>query len=336
MSPAEFARSRRSVAVMAFVAYLTMNTIAAAQAPAIAVSQTNVVPGTSVTVTVDGVAGQNYAIIGSLVGFGGTYAGQALSVGADYVVVFQGVLDANGRAVAPFTPPFLGSVIDRVYIQAATSPSPNFQPTALSAGVVLRNNDLVSGLTGAVGPAGPTGPAGATGLAGPAGSAGPAGIAGPVGAIGATGAVGPTGPVGAPSTVPGPQGPIGPPGPIGPIGPIGPTGPTGPTGGIGPIGPAGPAGTAALFGTNTSLAQASLGRDCTIGEVILSAGSRGVGLPADGRSLAITTNAALFSLLGTTYGGNGTTTFTLPDLRAAAPNGLTYTICASGIYPSTP
>src|SRR6478672_11681369 len=34
-----------------------------------------------------------------------------------------------------------------------------------------------------------------------------------------------------------------------------------------------------------------------------------------GQTLAISTNAALFSLLGITYGGNGTTTFQLPDLR---------------------
>lgn len=35
----------------------------------------------------------------------------------------------------------------------------------------------------------------------------------------------------------------------------------------------------------------------------------------NGQILAISTNAALFSLLGTTYGGNGTSTFQLPDLR---------------------
>lgn len=35
----------------------------------------------------------------------------------------------------------------------------------------------------------------------------------------------------------------------------------------------------------------------------------------DGQSLAIAQNAALFSLLGTRYGGNGTTEFNLPDLR---------------------
>jgi len=35
----------------------------------------------------------------------------------------------------------------------------------------------------------------------------------------------------------------------------------------------------------------------------------------DGQLLSIAENTALFSLLGTTYGGNGTSTFALPDLR---------------------
>lgn len=35
----------------------------------------------------------------------------------------------------------------------------------------------------------------------------------------------------------------------------------------------------------------------------------------DGQSLLISKNALLFKLLGTTYGGNGTTTFNLPDMR---------------------
>ncbi|MCB1863769.1 MAG: phage tail protein, partial [Gammaproteobacteria bacterium] len=35
----------------------------------------------------------------------------------------------------------------------------------------------------------------------------------------------------------------------------------------------------------------------------------------DGSLLAISQNTALFSLLGTTYGGDGRTTFALPDLR---------------------
>jgi len=35
----------------------------------------------------------------------------------------------------------------------------------------------------------------------------------------------------------------------------------------------------------------------------------------DGSLLAISQNSALFAILGTTYGGNGTQTFALPDLR---------------------
>lgn len=39
----------------------------------------------------------------------------------------------------------------------------------------------------------------------------------------------------------------------------------------------------------------------------------------NGQLLAISQNQALFSLLGTTYGGDGRTTFALPDLRGRAP-----------------
>jgi len=39
----------------------------------------------------------------------------------------------------------------------------------------------------------------------------------------------------------------------------------------------------------------------------------------DGQILAISQNTALFSLLGTTYGGDGKTTFALPDLRGRVP-----------------
>ncbi|MDB6071450.1 MAG: Tail Collar domain protein, partial [Verrucomicrobiales bacterium] len=39
----------------------------------------------------------------------------------------------------------------------------------------------------------------------------------------------------------------------------------------------------------------------------------------DGSILSIAQNTALFSLLGTTYGGNGQTTFALPDLRGRVP-----------------
>ena len=39
----------------------------------------------------------------------------------------------------------------------------------------------------------------------------------------------------------------------------------------------------------------------------------------NGQFLPINQNQALFSLLGTTYGGNGQTTFALPDLRGRTP-----------------
>lgn len=85
-----------------------------------------------------------------------------------------------------------------------------------------------------------------------------------------------------------------------------------------------------------------------------------------GQTLSIAQNTALFSLLGTTYGGDGTTTFKLPDLRGHVPVGvgqgtglpnvilgetsnqtaqgtdgvpqlgLNYIICLYGIYPSRP
>jgi len=41
----------------------------------------------------------------------------------------------------------------------------------------------------------------------------------------------------------------------------------------------------------------------------------------EGQLLPINQNQALFSLLGTTYGGNGQTTFALPDLRGRVPIG---------------
>ena len=44
-------------------------------------------------------------------------------------------------------------------------------------------------------------------------------------------------------------------------------------------------------------------------------------MPLDGRLLPINQYTALFSLLGTTYGGNGFSNFALPDLRGRVPMG---------------
>jgi microcystin-dependent protein len=59
------------------------------------------------------------------------------------------------------------------------------------------------------------------------------------------------------------------------------------------------------------------GAEPFIGEISMFAGNfapRGWAL-CNGQLLPIAQNSALFSLLGTTYGGDGRTTFALPDLR---------------------
>ena len=75
-----------------------------------------------------------------------------------------------------------------------------------------------------------------------------------------------------------------------------------------------------------------MAQDPMIGEIRMFAGNfapRGWAF-CDGQLLAISSNAALFSILGTTYGGDGRTTFGLPDLRGRFPMhegsgpGLTY------------
>jgi microcystin-dependent protein len=63
----------------------------------------------------------------------------------------------------------------------------------------------------------------------------------------------------------------------------------------------------------------------------------------DGKILPISQNQALFSLMGTTYGGDGRMTFALPDLRDREPlqkesgyTGPRYIICVDGNYPERP
>jgi len=60
-------------------------------------------------------------------------------------------------------------------------------------------------------------------------------------------------------------------------------------------------------------------------------------LACEGQLLQITQYTALFSLLGTQFGGDGRVQFGLPDLRGKAPGGdsggLQYCICVLGVYP---
>ena len=131
------------------------------------------------------------------------------------------------------------------------------------------------------------------------------------------------------------RGPVGATGPAGPAGPTGPTGPKGDPGVKGDTGPVGPGTTA--FGDDTGTAYESWTNDdqCVLGQISLTANPMsGYGTPAKGQILSISENTPMYALLGTTYGGDGRTTFALPDLRAAAPDHMTYSICTQGIFPS--
>jgi len=91
----------------------------------------------------------------------------------------------------------------------------------------------------------------------------------------------------------------------------------------------------ARFGANTSLAVAGTGLPCVLGEVRLVAGSVAGAIPAAGQLLPVGGYPDLYALLQNTYGGDPAAgTFALPDLRHAAPSGLTYAICTTGSVPT--
>ncbi|MDJ0520078.1 MAG: tail fiber protein, partial [Trichodesmium sp. MO_231.B1] len=181
---------------------------------------------------------------------------------------------------------------------------------------------------GAIGPAGPEGPPG------PVGAIGPAGPAGPAGPVGATGAIGPAGPVGAigpagPAGPVGATGAIGPAGPVGAIGPAGPAGPVGATGAPGPAGPPGaPGATIPTFPIGYIIAGDNAPPDFLTGEIVLWPG---LSVPPgffslEGQVLPIAGNDDLFGVVGNQFvGGDGVTTFALPNLLNIAPVGRTLT-----------
>ena len=90
------------------------------------------------------------------------------------------------------------------------------------------------------------------------------------------------------------------------------------------------------LGNDTGVATEQGRNDsCIIGDVRLTAnGSVSPGLIAKGQLLQISQYASLFSLIGTRFGGDGVRNFALPNLQAAAPNGLTYYICIDGRFPT--
>jgi len=97
-----------------------------------------------------------------------------------------------------------------------------------------------------------------------------------------------------------------------------------------------PLGPSSLFGSNSVTYTAGTGGAlCDLGTLLLTAANITPAgyVAADGTPLSIADNATLYALLGTTFGGDGLTTFALPDLRAVAPNNTLYLICVSGYYP---
>jgi len=211
----------------------------------------------------------------------------------------------------------------------------------------------VQGPTGATGDQGVPGIQGPTGAKGDQGDQGAQGSVGPTGPQGAQGSIGATGPQGSQGIV----GPTGPQGIQGSVGPTGPAGAQGIQGIQGPAGADGadlidgtvpgqllkwngnswvatlPQSTPISFDNmqpfntvNYIIALEGIypsrnGVEPFVGEIELFGGNfapRGFAL-CDGQLLSIASNTALFSLLGTTYGGNGMTTFALPDLRGRAP-----------------
>ncbi len=76
-----------------------------------------------------------------------------------------------------------------------------------------------------------------------------------------------------------------------------------------------------VFLSISFLSTGLFAQDPYIGEIRMFAGNfapQGWAF-CDGQLLSISDNTALFSIIGTTYGGNGTTTFALPDLRGRVP-----------------
>lgn len=51
----------------------------------------------------------------------------------------------------------------------------------------------------------------------------------------------------------------------------------------------------------------------------------------DGSTILIKENTALFSVIGSKFGGDGGYSFKLPNLDA--PTGFKYIICVNGLYP---
>lgn len=90
-----------------------------------------------------------------------------------------------------------------------------------------------------------------------------------------------------------------------------------------------------LFGASAPVKAAGYATTPPLGQISLFPyGKAPTGwAECDGRTLLIKQNSALYSLIGTTFGGDGVTTFQLPNLTNKAPViGTKYYIAVQGIY----
>jgi len=96
------------------------------------------------------------------------------------------------------------------------------------------------------------------------------------------------------------------------------------------------AGAAALALAAASPAAQARGIDCTLGETIWFAGDfvPANTMKANGQTLQVAQHSALFQILGNRFGGNGKTTFALPDLTGTpvAKKGVLPLICTQGVF----
>jgi hypothetical protein len=201
-------------------------------------SDYNATNGSSIILSTPRNAGDNIAVISSLVNSGiqgpsgatgpqGT-AGATGSTGSQGATGATGPQGTAGATGATGSPGSTGS-------QGATGSTGPQGPTG-STGAT--GSQGATGSTGSTGPQGTAGSPGATGPQGPTGTAGATGPQGTAGATGATGASGPQGPTGTAGAT-GPQGTAGATGSTGSQGATGSTGPQGPTGSTGPTGATG-------------------------------------------------------------------------------------------------
>lgn len=137
----------RKLSVSTVLALALSAGVASAQ-PQLTLSAAAVAPGQPVTATVTGTPGRFFALIGSSVNAGFSYAGFPLAVGADVRILHLGTIDGSGTATVQFTPPFTGTIFDRYYVQAVTSTAPNFVPPEPGQSAVVRNSDVVSATLG--------------------------------------------------------------------------------------------------------------------------------------------------------------------------------------------